>query len=190
MLTGVQTAESFIAWREEEGKKPQLARSTPTPITVELQKGSPELGMHPLVSFSCRSSSLLPLSLSLLSLSPPPPLPPSLSLPFSPTRSSIPLLPGIEIEGGVNRGAAEIRVKELKPGGAASMNNLLIKASVCVRSVQLRDQTPLLPFQPGCEIVEVDGNTLRGTKKREALQILNNAYRSDRPTLKITIIPV
>ena len=82
-------------------------------------------------------------------------------------------------------------MKELKPGGAASMNNLLIKASVCVRSsVQLREQIPLLPFQPGFEIVEVDGITLRGTKKREALQILNNAYRSDRPTLKITIIPV
>ena len=58
MLTGVQTAESFLAWREEDGKKPQLAKSIPTPITVELQKGPLELGGYTWSAFPVQDKTL------------------------------------------------------------------------------------------------------------------------------------
>ena len=109
-----------MAWHEEDREKPQLAKSIPTPITFELQKGSAELGMLPLVTPLCPRYSL-PVLFSLLRFQ-------TFSLhPLSLSRSPPPK--GIEIEGGVNRGTAEIRIKELKPEGAAKMNDLL-KASV------------------------------------------------------------
>ena len=115
MLTGVQTAESFLAWREGDGKKPQLAKSIPTPITIELQKGPPELGVYgQLFLFNIQ---IPPCS---------PTLPPSPSLPPPPFFL---IFTGIEIEGGLNRGTAEIYIKELKPEGAGRENGLL-KASV------------------------------------------------------------
>lgn len=45
------------------------------------------------------------------------------------------------------------------------------------------------PIQPGFEILEVDGKSLKARTQQDAICALTKCYASDRQTIKLTVLP-
>lgn len=136
-LAGLQTCESFLNWNSTSDNHPgpslsSSSSSTPpsspssradthshnTPVTIEMQKKSPFLGLA--------------------------------------------------VEGGVDTLSQDVRVREIREGGAAFKDGFL---------------------KPGFEIVEVDGVRVKGKTNDEAVYTLAKAYGSASDSIKLIVIP-
>ena len=45
------------------------------------------------------------------------------------------------------------------------------------------------PIQPGFELLEVDGKSLKARTQQDAIYVLTKCYASDRQTIKLTVLP-
>ena len=87
---------------------------------------------------------------------------------------------GLSVDGGVDTNQKEIRVTAVKPGGAAHRHGFLKVTS------PHNYNYILIPWQQaGYEIVEVDGEVIRGMKHHDACVAIHKAFKSKKPKLEM-----
>ena len=91
---------------------------------------------------------------------------------------------GLSVDGGVDTNQKEIRVTAVKPGGAAHRHGFL-KVISCHFDYLLI----FLWQQAGFEILEVDGEVVRGMKHRDACLAIHKAFKSKKSKLEMIVIP-
>ena len=91
---------------------------------------------------------------------------------------------GLSVDGGVDTNQKEIRVTAVKPGGAAHCHGFLK-----VISCHFDHLLIFLWQQAGFEILEVDGEVIRGMKHRDACLAIHKAFKSKKSKLEMIVIP-
>jgi len=78
----------------------------------------------------------------------------------------------------------EIKITEVKEGGAAHQHGFL--KVLCTAAIYIFTDYR----QAGYEILEVDGETVRGLKHREACMAIHKAFKSkNKPKMEMIVVP-